>query len=130
MVVVDHHGAKIYRIGAASSDASKREVAPYDPHHFLHHLTHKEQSQEQDQRATEDAGFYKRIGDALADGTSTAEAGAVNAQPGSRLLLADVDDTLLLNRTCGLARSYFGEFVSNPSGDRQSWDPSALDTQR
>jgi hypothetical protein len=68
MVVVDHHGAKIYRIASASGDASKREITPYDPHHFLHHLTHKEQSREQGQRAPEDPGFYKQIGDALAAG--------------------------------------------------------------
>ena len=68
MVVVDHHGAKIYRIDTASGDASKREIKPYDPHHFLHQLTHKEQSREQGQRAPEDPAFYKRIGDALAAG--------------------------------------------------------------
>ena len=55
MVVVDHHGARIYRIDTASGDASKREITPYDPHHFLHHLTHKDQSREQGQRAPEDA---------------------------------------------------------------------------
>jgi hypothetical protein len=65
MVVVDHHGARIYRIDAASGDASKRELRPYDPHHFLHHLAHKEQSREQGQRAPEDPSFYQRIGDAL-----------------------------------------------------------------
>ena len=69
MVVVDHHGAKIYRIDTASGDASKREIKPYDPHHFLHQLTHKEQSREQGQRAPEDPGFYKQIGDALAAGS-------------------------------------------------------------
>ena len=68
MVVVDHHGAKIYRIDSAPGDASKRQITPYDPHHFLHHLTHKDQSREQGQRAPEDAGFYQRIGDALAAG--------------------------------------------------------------
>jgi hypothetical protein len=68
MVVVDHHGAKIYRIAQASGDASKREITPYDPHHFLHHLAHKDQSREQGQRAPEDPSFYKRIGDALAAG--------------------------------------------------------------
>jgi hypothetical protein len=68
MVVVDHHGAKIYRIDPASGDASKREITPYDPHHFLHHLTHKEQLREQGQRAPEDPSFYERIGDALAAG--------------------------------------------------------------
>jgi hypothetical protein len=68
MVVVDHHGARIYRIDSTPGDASKRELTPYDPHHFLHHLTHKDQSREQGQRAPEDAGFYQRIGDALAAG--------------------------------------------------------------
>jgi hypothetical protein len=68
MVVVDHHGAKVYRIDAASGDASKQMITPYDPHHFLHHLTHKEQSREQGQRAPEDADFYKRVSDALAAG--------------------------------------------------------------
>jgi hypothetical protein len=68
MVVVDHHGARIYRIDVASADASKREITPYDPHHFLHHLTHKGQSREQGQRAPEDADFYKKIADAVAAG--------------------------------------------------------------
>jgi hypothetical protein len=69
MVVVDHHGARIYRIDMPSSDSSKREIKPYDPHHFLHHLTHKDQSREQGQRAPEDADFYKQISDALAAGS-------------------------------------------------------------
>jgi len=68
MVVVDHHGAKVYDIGVASDDASKHEIRPYDPHHFLHHLTHKDQSGERGQRAPEDASFYERIGKALAAG--------------------------------------------------------------
>ncbi|HTC16844.1 MAG TPA: hypothetical protein VK695_13660 [Steroidobacteraceae bacterium] len=68
MVVVDHHGAKIYRIDQASGDGSKQEIRPYDPHHFLHHLTHKGQSREEGQRAPEDADFYQRIGAALAAG--------------------------------------------------------------
>ena len=68
MVVVDHHGAKIYRIVPATGDVPKREIRPYDPHHFLHHLAHKDQSREQGQRAPEDVSFYERIGDALAAG--------------------------------------------------------------
>jgi hypothetical protein len=68
MVVVDHHGARIYRIDVAAADASKHEIRPYDPHHFLHHLTHKGESREQGQRAPEDTDFYKSIADALAAG--------------------------------------------------------------
>jgi hypothetical protein len=66
MVVVDHHGAKIYRIEPGSGEASPRKIAPYDPHHFLHHLTHKDQLREEGQRAPEDPGFYRQISDALA----------------------------------------------------------------
>jgi hypothetical protein len=68
MVVVDHHGARIYRIDVASADASKHEIKPYDPHHFLHHLTHKGESRVQGQRAPEDTDFYKSIAEALAAG--------------------------------------------------------------
>jgi hypothetical protein len=66
MVVVDHHGAKIYRIELGAGDASSHAITPYDPHHFLHHLTHKDQLREEGQRAPEDFSFYSRIGDALA----------------------------------------------------------------
>ena len=68
IVVVDHHGAKIYHVGASVDDTSKQEIKPYDPHHFLHHLVHKDQSREQGQRAPEDPSFYERIGKALAAG--------------------------------------------------------------
>jgi hypothetical protein len=66
MVVVDHHGARIYRIEPRSGDASPHKITPYDPHHFLHHLTHKDQLREEGQRASEDASFYRRIAEALA----------------------------------------------------------------
>jgi hypothetical protein len=67
MVVVDHHGAKIYRIEPGSSgDVSTHKITPYDPHHFLHHLTHKDQLRAEGQRAPEDSSFYRRIGEALA----------------------------------------------------------------
>lgn len=68
MVVVDHHGAKIYRIDSANGAGAKREIRPYDPYHFLHHLTHKDESRQQGQRAPEEAAFYQQIGDALAAG--------------------------------------------------------------
>jgi hypothetical protein len=66
MVVVDHHGAKIYRIELGSDDSPPHAITPYDPHHFLHRLTHKDQLREEGQRAREDSSFYRRIGDTLA----------------------------------------------------------------
>lgn len=68
MIVVDHHGAKIYRIEEGSGEERAVKITPYDPHHFLHHLAHKDQSRQEGQRAPEDTEFYKRIGDAVSVG--------------------------------------------------------------
>jgi hypothetical protein len=65
LVAVDHHGARLYRIDGTSATGAGLEIKPYDPHHFLHHLTHKDQSREQGQRAPEDFDFYERIAAAL-----------------------------------------------------------------
>jgi len=66
VIVVDHHEAKIYRNGLTSDTAAGPTIRPYDPHHFLHHLTHKDQSRERGQRAPEDIGFYEEIAQAAA----------------------------------------------------------------
>jgi len=66
MVVVDHHEAKIYHIATDAHDATRKQIKPYDPHHFLHHLAHKDQDREPGQRAPEDATFHVRIAEALA----------------------------------------------------------------
>jgi hypothetical protein len=68
MIVLNHHGAKIYHIDVTHDDASRHEIRPYDPHHFLHHLTHKDQSREQGQRAPEEPQFYEQIARAVAAG--------------------------------------------------------------
>lgn len=65
LVVVDHHEAKIYQFGADPHDGTRQEIQPYDPHHFLHHLAHKDQDRERGQRAPEDPGFYVSIAAAL-----------------------------------------------------------------
>lgn len=66
VIVVDHHEAKIYRNGPTADEPTGPTIRPYDPHHFLHHLTHKDQSQERGQRAPEDIGFYAEIAQAVA----------------------------------------------------------------
>jgi hypothetical protein len=64
VVLIDHHGAKLYRIDQASNQHGET-VRPYDPHHFLHHLHHRDEKREQGQRAPEDLTFYDRIAEAL-----------------------------------------------------------------
>jgi len=68
LVVVDHHGAKIFQVDVSSDDASQHVIRPYDPHHFLHHLAHKGQSRERGQRAPEEPAYYEKIADAVALG--------------------------------------------------------------
>jgi hypothetical protein len=68
MIVVDHHGAKIFQVDVASDASSEHVIRPYDPHNFLHHLTHKDQSRERGQRAPEEPAYYEKIADAAALG--------------------------------------------------------------
>lgn len=70
MVVVDHHEAKIYQVSRAADADVPMAIAPYDPHHFLHHLAHKDQDREPGQRAPEDLTFYAGIAAGLAKGGS------------------------------------------------------------
>jgi hypothetical protein len=66
VVLIDHHGAKLYRIHL-SSDQQAESVTPYDPHHFLHHLHHRDEMREHGQRPAEDLTFYERIAEAIRD---------------------------------------------------------------
>jgi len=68
LIVVDHHETKIFQVDVPSDDASEHVIRPYDPHHFLHHLVHKDQSRERGQRAPEEPAYYEKISDATALG--------------------------------------------------------------
>ena len=65
LVVVEHHKAKLYHLDIRSADLADHVIRPYDPHHFLQHLSHKDQSREQGQRTPEDHAFYERIAQAI-----------------------------------------------------------------
>jgi hypothetical protein len=64
VALIDHHGAKLYRIHLSSNQHAET-VKPYDPLHFLHHLHHPDELREHGQRAPEDLTFYDRIAEAL-----------------------------------------------------------------
>jgi len=68
LVAIDHHGARIYHIDVSSADAAEHVIKPYDPHHFLHHMRHKDRAREHGQKAAEDPSYYVRIAQALAAG--------------------------------------------------------------
>jgi hypothetical protein len=66
LVVVEHHEARIYQLEIQSAEPLEHLIKPYDPHHFRHHLTHKDLSRERGQRAPEDPSFYRRLAEAVA----------------------------------------------------------------
>ena len=68
LVAMDHHGAKVFQIDVSAADPAEHTIKPYDPHGFLHHLTHKDQSREHGQRAAEDPAFYEKIAQTITDG--------------------------------------------------------------
>lgn len=75
LVAVDHHGTKIFQVDISSGDENAHVINPYDPHHFLFHLTHKDQSRERGQRAPEEPAYYEAIAKAIAPGGKIAVAG-------------------------------------------------------
>ena len=68
LIAVEHHEARLYHLDVGSADLVDPVIKPYDPHHILHHLSHKDQSRERGQRAPEDHTFYERIAQAAALG--------------------------------------------------------------
>ena len=66
IVAIEHHQARLFTIDIHSHDVAEHTVKPHDPHHFRHHLTHKNEDHERGQRASEDPAFYEQIAQALA----------------------------------------------------------------
>ncbi|NEU14924.1 hypothetical protein G3T14_23010 [Methylobacterium sp. BTF04] len=62
LIVVDHHEARIYRLDPETVEgATESTLRPYDPHGYIHHLTHKDDGNYRGQRAPEDLSFYEGI---------------------------------------------------------------------
>jgi hypothetical protein len=64
VVAVDHHQARLFTIEGTSETG--RRLRPYDPHHFLHHLAHKQERELRGQREPEEPSYYSQIVAALA----------------------------------------------------------------
>jgi hypothetical protein len=59
LVAVDHHRARLYTIEGATENT--RTLRPYDPHHFLHHLSHRQENELRGQREPEEPSYYSEI---------------------------------------------------------------------
>src|SRR5215831_3895456 len=64
VVAVDHHEARLFTVEGTSETG--RRLRPYDPHHFLHHLAHKQERELRGQREPEEPSYYAEIVAALA----------------------------------------------------------------
>jgi hypothetical protein len=89
LVVVDHHGARIFHVNVAGDDEAGHVIRPFDPHHFLHHLAHKSQSRERGQRGPEMPAFFEKIAAALAPGGQIVVVGHGEGKSNAARHLAD-----------------------------------------
>ena len=61
VVVIDHHGAHVYKDIDGKVPESEATVKPYDPFGFHHHLIHKKEAHYKGERTPEDKTFYEEI---------------------------------------------------------------------
>jgi hypothetical protein len=61
IVVIDHHGARIYQDRGGSRPEAGVSVKPYDPHGFHRHLIHRKEAHYQGERVPEETSFYEDV---------------------------------------------------------------------
>jgi hypothetical protein len=88
VVAVDHHQARLYTIEGATESA--RTLRPYDPHHFLHHLTHRQEKELRGQREPEEPSYYSQITAALASARRIVLVGHGTGQSNAAAHLAEL----------------------------------------
>lgn len=66
LAAVDHHETRLYHLDVAAADMAAHTIRPRDPHHILHHLSHKDHPREHGQRSPEDQQYYQAVAAALA----------------------------------------------------------------
>ena len=65
VVIIDHHGAHVYREPSESAPAVEDTVRPYDPFGFHHHLVHRKEAHYKGERVPEENSFYEEIAQEL-----------------------------------------------------------------
>lgn len=65
VVVIDHHGARIYQDAGGKSPEQEKTEKPYDPHGFRRHLIHRKEADYAGQRTPEEDSYYEEIAQVL-----------------------------------------------------------------
>ena len=66
IIVIDHAGAKVYRIDRAADDS--HGVAAYDSKHLLHHLERKMRDEDREETYPDDERFFEQVANAASAG--------------------------------------------------------------
>jgi len=66
VVVIDHHGAHLYKDVGGSVPVPEANFTPYDPYGFQHHLIHRKEAHYRGERVPEEGSFYEQIAKDLA----------------------------------------------------------------
>jgi hypothetical protein len=65
IVLIDHHGARLYQVLEGGALEEREHVKPKDPHGFERHLEHRKEADYQGQRVPEADEFYERVAEWL-----------------------------------------------------------------
>jgi hypothetical protein len=78
IVVIDHAGAKVYRIDPSADD--KQAITAYDPRHLLHHFERKARDADRNETDPNDERFFEQVAAATAAGGAIVVIGHGKAQ--------------------------------------------------
>lgn len=65
IVLIDHHGARLYQVASSGAVEERGHLEPKDPHGFERHLEHRKEADYQGQRVPEADEFYEVIAERL-----------------------------------------------------------------
>jgi hypothetical protein len=65
VVVIDHHGAHVFRDLGNTQLQDGLNIKPYDPYHFHRHLVHRKEAHYRGDRVPEEPTFYEAVAKAL-----------------------------------------------------------------
>lgn len=65
VVVIDHHGAHVYRDFENTRPDEGKTIHPYDPFGFHHHLLHRKEAHYKGDHVPEENSFYEAISESL-----------------------------------------------------------------
>jgi hypothetical protein len=89
VVVIDHHSAHVYRDLGESRPKEAVSIAPYDPHHFHHHLVHRKEAHYQGDRVPEETSFYEEVAVALGPASEIVLIGSGTGKSSAVAVLAE-----------------------------------------